>query len=61
MSKFKYIIDPDKTYTLQWNDEDGMEREVSGAEILAAFRRDTFLTKLLSDIDDDMLHEITEL
>lgn len=60
MSKFKYTIDPDKVYTLSW-DDDEMTREVTGAEILAAFRRDTFLTKMLLEIDDDMLHEITEL
>jgi len=60
MPEFKYWIDPDKTYTLSWPDDE-MEREVTGAEILAAFRRETLLEKMLFDIDDDMLNEITEL
>lgn len=60
MPEFKYLIDQNKTYTLSWP-EDEMEREVTGAEILAVFRRDTFLDKMLSSIDDDMLNEITEL
>lgn len=62
MSNFKYPIDPEKVYTLSYSDEYGeLEKEVTGEEILAAFRRDAFLTKLLSEIDDDALHEITEL
>lgn len=62
MTKFKYTIDPDRIYTLSYDDENGkMEKEITGAEILAAFRRDIFLDKLLAEIDDDMLDEITEL
>lgn len=48
-SKFKYPIDPNKVYTLQYED---FSIEVSGEEILSVFRRGAYLDKVLSEIDD---------
>jgi hypothetical protein len=47
-SKFKYPIDPAKVYTLQYED---FSTEVSGEEILAAFRRGAYLDKILEESD----------
>jgi hypothetical protein len=48
-SKFKYPIDPNKVYTLQYDD---LSTEVTGEEILAIFRRGAYLDKLLSELGD---------
>jgi hypothetical protein len=45
-SKFKYPIDPAKVYTLQYEE---FSVEVSGEEILAAFRRSAYLDKILEE------------
>jgi len=45
-SKFKYPIDPAKVYTLQYED---FLIEISGEEILAAFRRSAYLDKILEE------------
>lgn len=58
MAEFKYTINPDRVYTLSYDGENGkMEKEVSGKEILAMFRRDAFLEKLLTI--DDLTDELT--
>lgn len=44
--KFKYPIDPDKVYTLQYED---FSIEITGEEILAAFRRGAYLDKVLEE------------
>ena len=48
-SKFKYPINPNKVYTLQYDD---LSTEVTGEEILAIFRRGAYLDKLLSELGD---------
>jgi hypothetical protein len=45
-SKFKYPIDPTKVYTLQYED---FSIEISGEEILGAFRRGAYLEKILAE------------
>lgn len=60
MSKFKYTIDPDRVYTLSYDDENGqMKYEVSGKEIIASFRREAFLNKImnLDSLIDDIIPE----
>ena len=47
-NKFKYPIDSAKVYTLQYED---FSTEVSGEEILAAFRRGAYLDKILAESD----------
>ena len=48
-NRFKFPIFPDRMYTLQYEQ---FSTEVSGEEILAAFRRDAYLSKLIADLDD---------
>lgn len=49
MSKsFKYPIDPNKVYTLQYED---FSTEVAGEEILASFRRGAYLDKILEEVE----------
>lgn len=48
-SKFKYPIDPKKVYTLEYED---FSTEVTGEEIIAAFRRSAYLDKILSEVDE---------
>ena len=50
-SKFKYLIFPDQTYILEW--DDGLKAEVKGEDILAQFRRESYLDKLINQIDDN--------
>jgi hypothetical protein len=45
-SKFKYPIDPNKVYTLQYED---FSIEVTGEEIVASFRRGAYLDKILEE------------
>ena len=45
-SKFKYPIDPNKVYTLQYED---FSIEVTGEEIIASFRRGAYLDKILEE------------
>ena len=47
-SKFKYPIDAARVYTLQY---DGFSTEVTGEDILAAFRRGAYLDKVLAESD----------
>jgi len=67
MNKNKYPIFEDRVYTLSYNDENGkMDYEVAGSEILAMFRRQAFLDKLISGIEpsnlhNDMLDDLREL
>lgn len=49
-SKFKYPIDPEKVYTLQYED---FSAEVTGEEILGSFRRGAYLDKILLELDDE--------
>ena len=48
-SKFKFIIFPDRKYTLTWDD---LEVVVTGEEIMAQFRRESYLDHLMSKIDE---------
>lgn len=60
MSEFKYRIDPERVYTLSYDDENGqIEYEVSGKQIIASFRREAFLNKLMSldNLIDDIAPE----
>lgn len=51
MHKIKYVISPDKTYILRYEDN---SIEVSGEEILAMFYRQSMLDKIISDWTDDL-------
>lgn len=48
-SKFKYLIFPDQVYILEWDD---LKVEVTGEEIMAQFRRESYLDHLMSKIDE---------
>jgi hypothetical protein len=48
MSKFRYPIFPDRTYTIVYDDFD---YEVTGEEIVAMFRRGAYLEDMLKDLD----------
>jgi hypothetical protein len=48
-SKFKYPIDPNKVYTLNYDD---VSAEVTGEDILAMFRRGVYLDRILAEVDD---------
>ncbi len=48
MSKFRYPIFPDRTYTIVYDDFD---YEVTGEEIVAMFRRGACLENVLKDLD----------
>jgi hypothetical protein len=48
-NKFKYPIDPNKLYTLEYGDTSA---EVTGEEILAMFRRSVYLDKILQEAND---------
>lgn len=48
-SKFKYLIFPDQVYILEWDD---LKVEVTGQEILAQFRRESYLEHLIKSIDE---------
>ena len=50
-NKFKYLVFPDQTYILEW--DDGLKVEVTGEDILAQFRRESYLDKLIHQIDDN--------
>lgn len=50
-NKFKYLIFPDHVYILEW--DDGLKVEVTGENILAQFRRESYLDKLINQIDDN--------
>lgn len=55
MNTFRYVIMPDRTYTLILEDYDGhtFDYEVSGDEILATFRRGAILEKQLEMFDNE--------
>lgn len=48
MSKFRYPIFPDRTYTITYEDFD---YEITGEEIIAYFRRGAYLEHNLRDLD----------
>ena len=47
-SKFRYLIFPDRTYTLEYED---YKYEVTGEQILAYFRRDAFMQEFLHSLE----------
>ena len=53
-SKFRYIIFPEYKYILQWDD---MQAEVTGEEILAQFRRESYLENLIKQIDENNINK----
>lgn len=48
MSKFRYPIFPDRTYTIVYED---FEYEVTGEDIISYFRRGAYLEKCLEELD----------
>lgn len=48
MSKFRYPIYPDRTYTLVYEDFD---YEITGEEIITYFRRGAYLEEMFKDLD----------
>ena len=48
MSKFRYPIFVDRTYTISYEDFD---YEITGEEIVAMFRRGAYLEHMLTDLD----------
>jgi hypothetical protein len=50
MSKFRYPIFPDRTYTIIYED---FEYEVTGEEITAMFRRGAYLEDLIQSLDTE--------
>ena len=50
MSKFRYPIFPDRTYTIIYED---FEYEVTGEEIVAMFRRGAYLEDLIQSLDTE--------
>jgi hypothetical protein len=50
MSKFRYPIFPDRTYTLEY---DGYSGEVLGQDILNMFRRSIHLDKIIEELYKD--------
>jgi hypothetical protein len=48
-NKFKYPIDPSKVYTLNYED---ISAEVTGEDILSAFRRGVYLDRILAEVND---------
>lgn len=55
MSKFKYHIFPDRTYTITFSDFDGnpFSADVPGTEIIGQLRRGYALEKLIEDLDKE--------
>ena len=54
----EYPIFEDRVYTLFYDDENGkLKYKVTGKEILAQFRRESFLDKLINQINDTNTHE----
>lgn len=51
INRLKYVISPDKTYILRYEDN---SIEVSGEEILVMFHRKAMMDKTLSDLMDDL-------
>lgn len=49
-SKFRFMIFPDRKYTLIWDD---LEVEVTGEDIMAQFRRSSYLEHLIHTIDEN--------
>lgn len=48
MSKFRYPIFPDRTYTIEYEDFD---YEITGENIIAMFRRGAYLEEMFKDLD----------
>ncbi len=48
MSKFRYLIFPDRTYTIKYEDFD---YDITGEEIIASFRRGAYLEEMFKDLD----------
>lgn len=52
MSKFRYPIFPDRTYTIEYEE---FNYEVTGEEIIATFRRSAYLEEMLKDFHTESL------
>jgi hypothetical protein len=50
MSKFRYPIFPDRTYTIVYED---FEYEVTGEDIIAMFRRGAYLEKMFEELETE--------
>lgn len=48
MSKFRYPIFHDRTYTIEYED---FNYEVTGEDIIAMFRRGAYLEEMFKDLD----------
>lgn len=48
MSKFRYPIFPDRTYTIVYEDFD---YEITGEDIMSYFRRGAYLEEMFKDLD----------
>jgi hypothetical protein len=48
MSKFRYLIFPNRTYTIKYEDFD---YDITGEEIIASFRRGAYLEDMFKDLD----------
>lgn len=48
MSKFRYPIFPDRTYTIVYEDFD---YEITGEDIISYFRRGAYLEEMFKDLD----------
>lgn len=56
--KFKYLISPDNTYILDW--DDGVRMELTGGLILSYFRREAYMQHILSDPPTEAIDIIPE-
>jgi hypothetical protein len=56
MSKFRFPIFPDRTYTIKYEDFD---YEITGEEIIASFRRGAYLEQIIQDMQTEALGEGT--
>ena len=56
MSKFRFPIFPDRTYTIKYEDFD---YEITGEEIIASFRRGAYLEQIIQDMQTEALDEGT--
>jgi len=54
----EYPIFEDRVYTLSYDDENGkLEYKVTGKEIMAQFKRESFLESLINKITDENIHD----
>lgn len=57
MSKFRYPIFPERTYTIVYED---FEHEVTGEEIESMFRRSAYLERVLEEIESNEQHSAND-